>query len=110
MVAPDPSLIDPSHLKCEAKELDKQCEQAKKVSGNYSLSVHALTTSRTMVSTRSEGKQLHAAMMCRKRKPSSDENQVEEEGYKLADTSTDVTGECANSHVSKRQRTDSHCH
>jgi hypothetical protein len=37
-----------AHLKCEANELsDKQCEQAKKVSGDYSLSVHVLTTSRT---------------------------------------------------------------
>ena len=37
-----------AHLKCEAKELsDKQCEQAKKVSRNYSLSVNALITSRT---------------------------------------------------------------
>ena len=34
-----------AHLKCEAT--DKQCEQAKKVNGNYSLSVHALTASRT---------------------------------------------------------------
>ena len=53
---------------------------------------------------------MHATMMCRKCKPSSDENQVEEEGYELEDTSTDVTGECANSHVSKRQQMDSLCH
>ena len=63
-----------------------------------------------MVSTHSEGERLHATMMCQKHKPSSDENQVEEERYELADTSTDVTGECANSHVSKRQQTDSLCH
>ena len=37
-----------AHLKCEANELsDKQCEQAKKVSGDYSFFVHVLTTSRT---------------------------------------------------------------
>ena len=53
---------------------------------------------------------MHATILCQKQKPSSYENQVEEEGYKLADTSTDVTGECANSHVSKWQWTDSLCH
>ena len=33
-------------------------------------------------------------MMCRKRKPTLDENQVEKDGYELGDTSADVTGEC----------------
>ena len=63
-----------------------------------------------MAATCLEGEQLCAAIMtCQKCKPSSAKNQVEEVGYELADmsTSTDVTGECASSQVSKQQQTDS---
>jgi hypothetical protein len=61
-----------------------------------------------MAASHSEGKGLHAAMMmCQKHKPTSDENQVENDGYELGDTSTDVTGECESFGGGKRQRTDS---
>ena len=58
---------------------------------------------------RSEGKRLCAAMMtCRKCKLLSSQDQVEEYGHNLIDTSPDeTTGECESSQVSKRHRTDS---
>ena len=53
---------------------------------------------------------MHAAMMtCRKCKPTSDENQVEKDGYNLGDMSTDVTGECKSLGGGKQQRMDSLC-
>ena len=61
-----------------------------------------------MAASRSEGEQLCATMMtCRKRKPTSDENQVVTDGYELGDTSADVTGECESLGGGKQQRTDS---
>ena len=48
-----------------------------------------------MAASHLEGEQLRATMMtCRKCKPTSDENQVEKDGYKLGDMSADVMGEC----------------
>ena len=60
----------------------------------------------------SEGKRLHAAMMtCQKRKLLSSQDQAEEYGHDLIDTSPDeTTGECKSSQVSKRHWTDSLCH
>ena len=53
---------------------------------------------------------MHAAMMtCQKRKPTSDENQVEKDGYELGDLSTDVTGECESLGGGKWQQMDSLC-
>ena len=62
-----------------------------------------------MAATRSEGEQLHAAMMtCRKRKPLSSQDQAEEYGCDLIDMSPDeTTGECESSQVSKRHWMDS---
>ena len=61
-----------------------------------------------MAASRSEGEQLRAAMMtCRKRMPTSDENQVVTAGYELGDMSADVTGECKSLGGGKRQQTDS---
>ena len=61
-----------------------------------------------MAASRSEGERLRATMMtCQKRKPTSDENQVVTDGYKLGDMSTDVTGECESLGGGKWQRTDS---
>ena len=46
-------------------------------------------------------------MTCQKRKPTSDKNQVVTDGYKLGDTSADVTGECESLGGGKQQRMDS---
>ena len=48
-----------------------------------------------------------AMMMCRKRKPTSDENQAVTDGYELGDTGADVTGECESLGGGKQQQTDS---
>ena len=49
-------------------------------------------------------------MMCQKRKPTLDENQVVTDGYELGDTSTDVMGECKSLGSGKQQWMDSlHC-
>ena len=62
-----------------------------------------------MATTRSEGERLRAAMMtCWKRKPLSSQDQAEEHGRDLMDTSPDeTTGECKSSQFSKRHRMDS---
>ena len=65
-----------------------------------------------MAATHSEGKQLRAAMMtCQKCKPLSSQDQAEEYGCDLIDTSpNETTGECKSSHVSKWHQMDSlHC-
>ena len=74
-----------AHLKFEANELsDKQCEQAKKVSGDYSFCSCA-DYLQDMAATHSEGEQFCATvMMCRKCKRSS-EDQVEDDRYELVD-------------------------
>ena len=62
-----------------------------------------------MAATRSEGEQFRATMMMRRKRKWSSEDQVEEDGYELLDSNTDVTGECTSSRVSKRHQMDSLC-
>ena len=57
-----------------------------------------------MAATRSEGEQFCATMMMRWKRKRSSEDQVEDDGYELADSNsnTDVMGECESSGGGKR--------
>ena len=85
-----------AHLKFEANELsDKQCELLVFCSCADYL--------QDMAATHSEGEQFCATVMMRRKCKWSSEDQVEEDGYELLDSNTDVMGECESSGGGKRQ-------
>jgi hypothetical protein len=62
-----------------------------------------------MAATCSEGEQFRATMMVRRKRKRSSEDQVEEDGYELSDSNTNVMGECTGSQVCKWHRMDLFC-